>query len=116
VFAGSRLTICICCADLPNGSEVSLGGGGSWHAGMDFREKCRRIVDHILNYLGEKDAYVFDVPVDGRAVLDYYSVITEPICFQDIKKKLNLGAAPKGYQSPQEFYDVSPSALHILRP
>eukprot|EP00884_Botryococcus_braunii_P003225 jgi/Botrbrau1/12903/Bobra.0299s0018.2 len=85
------------------GSEASLGGS-AWNAGTDFRDRCLRICDAVKVALGP-DAITFEFPVDAAVVPDYYNIITEPICFQEIRRKLALGAQPGGYRTPQDFYD-----------
>lgn len=74
---------------------------------MDFREKCLQLCNAMNEFLGKQDAGIFEYPVDALTTPDYYNIVKEPICFQDVRKKLALGAQAGGYAGPQDFYNVS---------
>jgi hypothetical protein len=78
-----------------------------------FRDRCLGICDAVKVALGP-DAITFKFSVDAAVVLHYYNIIMEPICFQEVRRKLGLGAQPGGYRTPQDFYDVRAPGIDVL--
>lgn len=75
----------------------SAGPGNSWSQD-EFVDKCSRMVDQVRHSLGPS-APVFDRPVDGRLVTDYYNVIKKPMDLGTLKQRLHQGY----YSTPQQF-------------
>ncbi|KAK9816462.1 hypothetical protein WJX72_000599 [[Myrmecia] bisecta] len=73
--------------------------GGSYGGG-EFLDKCSDILAHVLRVLGPS-AHIFDRPVDGRLVPDYYGIIKNPMDLGTIKSRIENG----DYASPLEFYE-----------
>jgi len=83
----------------------SAGPGNSWSQD-EFIDKCSRMVDQVRHSLGPS-APIFDRPVDGRLVPDYYNVIKKPMDLGTLKQRLHEGY----YSTPQQFAEVSKSAV-----
>ncbi len=64
------------------------------------------MVDQVRHSLGPS-APIFDRPVDGRLVPDYYNVIKKPMDLGTLKQRLHEGY----YSTPQQFAEVSKSAV-----
>ncbi len=64
------------------------------------------MVDQVRHSLGPS-APIFDRPVDGRLVPDYYNVIKKPMDLGTLKQRLHEGY----YSTPQQFAEVSKSAF-----
>ena len=82
----------------------SAGPGNSWSQD-EFVDKCSRMVDQVRHSLGPS-APIFDRPVDGRLVPDYYNVIKKPMDLGTLKQRLHEGY----YSTPQQFAEVSKSS------
>ena len=52
-------------------------------------EKLRTLQLRILNAVRTKDRHkIFEEPVDGDVVEDYYTIIKHPMCFQAMEQKI----------------------------
>lgn len=60
------------------------------------------MVDGVRQSLGNF-LQIFDRPVDGKLVPDYYNVIKKPMDLGTLKQRLQDGY----YQTPQQFAEVS---------
>lgn len=60
------------------------------------------MVDEVRRSLGPS-APIFDRPVDGRLVTDYYNVVKKPMDLGTLKQRLLAGH----YSTPQQFAEVS---------
>ena len=60
------------------------------------------MVDQVRKSLGPT-APIFDRPVDGRLVADYYSVIKKPMDLGTLKQRLQESY----YSTPQQFAEVN---------
>uniref|UniRef100_H2Z6H5 Bromo domain-containing protein n=1 Tax=Ciona savignyi TaxID=51511 RepID=H2Z6H5_CIOSA len=58
----------------------------------------RRIVDKLSSY---KFAHLFREPVDPLIVPDYYEIITQPICLNDIRAKIDGKNPDVGFPLPR---------------
>ena len=65
------------------------------------------MVDQVRASLGPS-APIFDRPVDGRMVPDYYVVIKKPMDVGTVKQRLQEGY----YSTPQQFAEVSSAAIN----
>ncbi|MCJ1304878.1 hypothetical protein MMC08_007691 [Hypocenomyce scalaris] len=64
----------------------------------EFVDKCCGMVDEVRRSLGPS-APIFDRPVDGRLVTDYYNVVKKPMDLGTLKQRLLAGH----YSTPQQF-------------
>ncbi len=55
----------------------------------------------IVKMLG-KTAYIFTQPVNAKFVPDYYDIIKNPICLDEMKQRLHQG----GYPTMAALYEV----------
>lgn len=59
------------------------------------------VASKIVKMLG-REAFIFTDPVNGKVVTDYYDIIRNPICLNDIRQRLQQGA----YRTAAELYEV----------
>lgn len=78
----------------------SNGPGNSWTQ-AEFVPSCIKMIESTRSQLGAQ-APIFDRPVDGRAVPDYYTVVKKPMDLGTLKQRLLDGR----YKTPQEFAEV----------
>lgn len=67
------------------------------------------MVDQVRKSLGPT-APIFDRPVDGRLVADYYSVIKKPMDLGTLKQRLQESY----YSTPQQFAEVNLQLHHLV--